>query len=375
MVEGPLAQVDPAEGLPDVIGRSGRGHRQVAAGDALAERHQVGADPAELGGEQRAGAPEADRHLVAHEQRTGLAAGICEGPELARIACLDADRPLHDRLDHHRREFACVLLHHRDGRVDRRGVAVAGGAQGGEGERVELVGAEAAVAHRHRTDRVAVVGAPERQVAGAVGDAEVLPVLEGDLDRLLHRHGAVRCEQQPRILHRQPGVQFLGELDHDPVAVAQHRGVGHPARLVGQRGVEFRYPVPERGHPQRGDGIQVLPAVDVGDVVPLGRLGDHRRVVLVRGHLGEAVPHGGDIALDPVCGHRPEATAFGVRRPNRLTSSPGATPGRLAPPSGVGPRSEQPGGRDRCRDGKAGEAGICPGRTAHPAEPSDPQRG
>ncbi len=104
---------------------------------------------------------------------------------------------------------------------------------------VEDVGAEAAVAERQRAHGVAVVGVAQGQVAGAAVDALVGPVLEGDLEGLLDRRGAVGGEQEVGAVHGHHGGQGLGQLHHHPVAVAEEGGVGHPVELAAQGGVEL----------------------------------------------------------------------------------------------------------------------------------------
>ena len=74
----------------------------------------------------------------------------------------------------------------------------------------------------------------------------------------------------------------LGELDDDPVAVAEHRRVRAAVELVAERVVELGDAVTERVDPQRRDGVEVAAAVDVDELVALGPLDDDRRVLGVR---------------------------------------------------------------------------------------------
>ena len=69
-------------------------------------------------------------------------------------------------------------------------------------------------------------------------DAPVHPVLERDLERLLDRARAVGRVEEVRVVDRHDAGQRLGELDHDPVAVAEHRRVralGELARSARRR--------------------------------------------------------------------------------------------------------------------------------------------
>ena len=72
--------------------------------------------------------------------------------------------------------------------------------------------------------------------------------------------------------------------------------------LVDHGGVELGHPVAERGHPQRRDGVEVPVPVDVDELAALGPLHGDRGVARVGGHLGEPVPHHGDVPGDPRVG-------------------------------------------------------------------------
>ena len=213
---------------------------------------------------------------------------------------LHARRGLHRRFDDHRRELRRVLGDHPNRNVEARGVVERGRAHHGEAQRVEHVGAEAVVADRERADRVAVVRAAEREERRAAGHAEVVPVLERDLQRLLDRRRAVARVEEVRVVDGHDPRQRLRQLDHDPVAVAEHRRVRAERELADDGVVELGHVVAERGHPQRRDRVEVVLAVDVDQLVTLGPVDDDRAVVGERRHLGEAVPHDLRVALHPV---------------------------------------------------------------------------
>ncbi len=84
VVEGARPEVLAQEGVVDVAARHRGRHGQVAAGEALAQAEQVGADAAPLAGEQPAGAAEAGGHLVGDEQHAGPAAGVGQAGHLGR---------------------------------------------------------------------------------------------------------------------------------------------------------------------------------------------------------------------------------------------------------------------------------------------------
>ena len=221
--------------------------------------------------------------------------------------------------------------------VGPAGIGVAGRAHDREAQRFEHGTEHPAVAERERAHRVAVIRVAEGEEARPPLDSPVDPVLERDLQGLFDGHGPVGGEQEMGSIDRHHAGQRLGQLDHDRVAVAQHRAVGHLGCLGDQSGVELGHPVPERVDPEGRDRIEVAAPVAVDQLAPLGPVDDQRRVVDVRPHLREAVPDDGSIAGDPVaphvrpCSHR---TLF-------RTCGRGARP-RPCGPAAVGARRAAP---------------------------------
>ena len=277
-----------------------RRHREVPARDALADRHDVGTQPALLGGEERAGPPEPGRDLVADEEHVVGPTGRAERGERVGWEHLHAGRALHERLDHDRGEPVRVRRHHLDRDLDRPRVVEPRGAQHREPERVEHVGAEAPGPEADAPDRVAVVRAAEGEVGGAARHAPVRPVLERDLQGLLDRRGPVGREEEVRAVHRNDPGERLGQFHRHAVAVAEQRAVRDAVELVTGRRVELGHPVAERRDPERGDRVEVPVAVDVDELATLGPLHHDRLVVRVGGHLREPVPDHRGVACDPV---------------------------------------------------------------------------
>ena len=299
MVEGAGSEILAEEGLVHVGGGHGGRQGQVAAGDALAQAHQVGPDPAQLAGEQRAGAAESCGHLVAYQRHAPGLDRRREGSHLLGVGHQHPGRALDQGLDDGRGQTRMVLVDRRDGLGCPVTVVVSGGAYHREPQRVEQVGAEAAVPHRQRPDRVSVVGLTESQVGGAVGDPLVVPVLEGDLDGLFHCGRAVRREQEVGVGHRHHVGEGLGQGYGRGVAVAEQGGVADAVELLAGGPVQVAVGVSEGDHPQRRDGVEVTAAVRVVEVVALAPFHYDRRGVLVDGHLGEAVPHRGGVPPGP----------------------------------------------------------------------------
>ena len=133
------------------------------------------------------------------------------------------------------------------------------------------------------------------------------------------------------IVHRHDRREGLGQLDHHGVAVAEHRRVRHLARLRGQGGVELGDAVAQGVHPERGDGVEIAAPVGVDKLAPLGPLDHEGGVVGVGGHLGEAVPDDGGVALDPAPGglrncaaHAPILDSGAPDRPMRFLRENGS---------------------------------------------------
>ncbi len=275
-------------------------------------------------GEQRAGASETGGDLVADQQHVVGAARGAEAREPFVVGELHARRALHRRLDDHRRELRLVLGDQPDRLVEAVRVVEGGRAHDREAQGVEHVGAEPVVADRERADRVAVVSAAEREEGRAPGHAEVVPVLDRDLQRLLDRRRAVARVEEVGIVDGHDAGQRLRELDHDAVAVAEHRRVRAERELAHDRVVELGHVVPEGRDPERRDRVEVAPPVDVDELVPFRPVDDDRAVVGERRHLGEAVPHHLRVALHPVVvrGHRPILAHNGEMAPTRRPSPP-----------------------------------------------------
>ncbi len=79
---------------------------------------------------------------------------------------------------------------------------------------------------------VAVIAVAEGEIGRAALLAFVGPVLERDLQRLLDRGGAVRCEQCMCSIHRHDPSQRFGELDDDAIAIAEHGRVSDAVRAA-----------------------------------------------------------------------------------------------------------------------------------------------
>ena len=247
----------------------------------LPRHEEVGPEPALLRREQRAGAAEAGGDLVADQQHVVRAARGAErarGRPGRRAAC--RPRPARAARRSRPRARARAAATSAIAASKHRGSANVGRAQHREAQRVEDVGAEAAVADRERADRVAVVRAAEREERGAARRRPGSPstgTRSSAPARPPTRRRTRRGSAGRRPARR--AASASDELDHDAVAVAEHRGVRAEVELLAQRVVELGDVVAERVDPERRDRVEVATAVDVDELVALGALDDDRRVV------------------------------------------------------------------------------------------------
>ena len=186
VVQGALAEVVAEELGEHPPARGRHRHREVPGGETLAQAQEIGSEVALLRREERARPAEAGGDLVADEQHVVRAARRAEPGQSRVVGELHPGRGLHRGFDDHRRELRCVLGDQARCNVEARGVVEGRRPDDREAQRVEDVGAETVVAHRQRTDRVAVVRAAEREEGRAAGRPAVVPVLKRDLQRLFH---------------------------------------------------------------------------------------------------------------------------------------------------------------------------------------------
>jgi hypothetical protein len=187
---------DPA-GDPRTAQRGG--HRQVPAGQRLADAHDIGCDARVLGGEELPRPAEPGGDLVEHQQHVVGQAQRPQHVQVAGVVEAHATRALHDRLDDHRRQLVGVRL---DQPRQLGDVVLLERGRGRSGEHLprqhvapQRVHATVRVADAHRPEGVAVVAAaPGHQPV--LGRASPRPlVLQTHLDRDLDRDRAGVAEE------------------------------------------------------------------------------------------------------------------------------------------------------------------------------------
>ena len=304
MVQRALRQVGPEE---RVVHRARWRRWPTAAGSPpvmpLPRHEQVGPDAALLDGEQRAGAPEAGGHLVADEEHVVAAARVGQtGHELGRATGPCRPRPARAARRRRRRGGRPPRRGSPRWRRGRRRAPARPGSAAGRTRRCR--------SRRRRPTASRSCRRGRRRRRRGSGRGPSTPWFVQCWNAIL---SACSTAAAPSLANRtwgsstgHPLGQRLGQLDHDPVAVAEHRRVGDLVELVADRLVELGHPVAERGDPQRRDGVEVAAALDVDQLAALGRADDDRRVVGVGRHLREPVPdHARRRAPPRRCGRRP----------------------------------------------------------------------
>ena len=93
------------EGLIDRLARQHHGHRQVAGGQAFREAKKIRGDVRLLAGEQRPGAPEANRDLIGDQVHAMAVAGRARPAQVIGVIHAHAAGALHQRLEDQRRDL------------------------------------------------------------------------------------------------------------------------------------------------------------------------------------------------------------------------------------------------------------------------------
>ncbi len=309
------------ERLVDALAGERRGERQVAAGEALRDAHEVGRDVLLLAGEHRPRAAEAGGDLVADQQHAVLVAQLAHGAQVAVGVREDARGALHERLDDDRRDVPGVLAQQR-----RHVLAVAGlGLPGLEQQRAEVRVEEVDAADRDRADRVAVVAVAQADEAGA-RLAAMAPILKGHLQRDLGRRRAVVGEEHAGQAGRRDVDELLRELDCGRVRQAEHRRVRDALELRANRGVDHRMRVAVDRAPQRRDAVDVGVAVGVVERAALRSLDDQRVLFDPSLLLRERVPQDPLVDGCELARGHAQDTRTRVGRERRATRGSGPRP-------------------------------------------------
>ena len=155
------------------------------------------------------------------------------------------------------------------------------------------------VADAHRPDRVAVVGAPQRDESPPIGAPAGRLDLHRELERHLDRHRPGVREEHVRERVRGDADELLGQRHRRLVGQAAEHDVAEAVDLRVQGRVEGRVAVPVHGTPPRAHGVDRL------DVLPVGVLelehdavGGVDRVRRRAVQRGVGVPQQPPVALD-----------------------------------------------------------------------------
>ena len=225
----------------------------------LPRQRRSGADPLLLAGEHRPGAAEAGGDLVGDHEHAVLGGQLPHPAQEPGRLHPDPGRPLDQRLDDHRRDLARVQVEHPlelalVPRVDPVGL---------EQQRPEGAVEEVDAADRDGAERVAVVAVGEADERGSPAEVALAlaPVLKRHLQRDLDRGRSRLGVEDPRETRRRDLDQPRGELGGAGMREPEHGRVGDPVELVAHRRVDQRVPVAVDVAPQRGDAVDVAPAL------------------------------------------------------------------------------------------------------------------
>jgi hypothetical protein len=253
----------------DLGARERRSEADRPARERLAHAQEIGRDRRVLAREHLAGAPEAGRDLVGDQQHAVLVAQRARARQIVGRVEPHAARALYDRLEDQRGELVAV-------RAQQVGepapvllaARLVEAARGPFGEvldrqraREQAVHARDGIAHGHRAERVAVIGAAQREQTLAARLSARVPVLQGELDRDLDRHGARVAQEHALESRRREREQPLAQRDGGLVREAAEHHVRHALELRAHGGLDVRMAIAVDRRPPRRHAVDELAAV------------------------------------------------------------------------------------------------------------------
>ena len=122
------------------------------------------------------------------------------------------------------------------------------------------------IAHAHCPEGVTVIATAPGEHSALAGAAQRTPVLQGHLDRHLHRHRAGVGEEHVAQWSWSDLHQAAGQPDRGLVGQPSEHHVAHPRELVARRGIEHRVGVAVNRRPPRRHAIHQL--FPVGELEP-----------------------------------------------------------------------------------------------------------
>jgi hypothetical protein len=185
-----------------------------------------------------------------------------------------------------------------------RVVALEGAGKGEDGDlthqAAEQVEEARAAAKRHGAQGVAVIAAVEGDEYAPPRLAAIGPILEGDLQRHLHRGGAVVGEEDAGKVAGQEARKRGGEIDGRLMGEACKHHMREPVRLPGKRRVQIGMGVAMGAGPPGRDEVEDLASLGVEQRGPAGAR-DEKRLAR-RAMLGEGMPDMTLVAGENVAG-------------------------------------------------------------------------
>src|SRR5665213_3659783 len=145
-----------------------------------------------------------------------------------------------------------------------------------QGAREGAVHALFRVAHRHRTQRVAVIGRLEADELAASGRAAIDPILQRHLERDLDRDRAGIGKEHMIEIVRQQARETAREIFRRRMRQAGQHDMRHDVELARDFGPDMRMVVAVAGRPPRRDAVDQHPSVGKVDAAALGALDGKR---------------------------------------------------------------------------------------------------
>ena len=140
-----------------------------------------------------------------------------------------------------------------------------------------LVHAFVGIAHRHRGECVAVIGAAEGQYFGPAANAAIEPILHSHLHRDLDRDRAAVREEHAIKIAGQQGRKPCRQPHRRLVHQAAEHHMRHHLKLACHRGANMRMVIAVAGGPPARNSIHEFAAVREPDARSLGRYDGQRR--------------------------------------------------------------------------------------------------
>ena len=258
MVEGALGSAQ--EALVELLAHERGRERQVAAGQSLAAAEDVRRDALALGRPERAGAAQADRHLVADQQAARLrrTAARARASQPSGATRMPAAAWISGSTISAKTSSPCSAS--SSARPSASGSSMGLGAcSAGPSSGAKAAWNASMPPGRDGAERVAVVAVAQPYDARSPRLTAQLGVAQRELDRHLAGTRAALREEGAREAGRSRLQQRIGERHRRRIREAEERRVGDAVELLADGGVDLRPAMAVHVDPQRRVAVEVAP--------------------------------------------------------------------------------------------------------------------